>query len=186
PAEVLRAFSTRRAEIEERMAIRNQHSPKAAMIAALDTRRTKQANPGVIEMRAHWAERAKKLGFDPARLRDAIGRTEPASITDGARRSIEDRLLGADGLTAHDSSFDRNGILMAWCDSLPAGAPVEQIEDLAESLIDRMETAALHGIVPGRGAVIRDAAGRVISRLPPQERWTTFELLDIERRALAT
>jgi conjugative relaxase-like TrwC/TraI family protein len=186
PAEVLTAFSTRRAEIEERMAIRNQHSPKAAMIAALDTRRTKQVDPGVTEMRAHWAERATEIGFDPARLRDAIGRTEPASITDGERRSTEDRLLGPHGLTAHDSSFDRNGILMAWCDSLPAGAPIEQIEDLAESLIDRMETAALHDIVPGRGAVIRDAAGRVISRLPPQERWTTFELLDIERRALAT
>jgi hypothetical protein len=49
-----------------------------------------------------------------------------------------------------------------------------------------METAPLHNIVPGKGAVIRDAAGRTISRLPPQERWTTFELLDIERNALAT
>ena len=45
PVEVLKAFSTRRAEIEERMAIRNQHSPKAAMIAALDTRRKKEADP---------------------------------------------------------------------------------------------------------------------------------------------
>ena len=34
PPEVLRAFSTRRAEIEERMAVRGQHSPQAAMIAA--------------------------------------------------------------------------------------------------------------------------------------------------------
>ena len=33
--------------------------------------------------------------------------------------------------------------------------------------------------------MIRDAAGRTISTLPAQERWTTFELLDIERRALA-
>lgn len=94
-------------------------------------------------------------------MRDAIGRAEPGSITDGERRSIEDRLLGAHGLTAHDSSFDRNRILMAWCDLLPAGAPIEQIEDLAESLIDRRETAPLHDIVPGKGAVIRDASGRI-------------------------
>ena len=47
------------------------------------------------------------------------------------------------GLTAHDSTFDRNAILMAWCDSLPAGAPIERIEALAESLVDRMETAPL-------------------------------------------
>lgn len=186
PAEVLTAFSTRRAEIEERMAIRNQHSPKAAMIAALDTRRTKQADPGVTEMRAHWAERATEIGFDPAQLRDAIGRSEATPIGKEKQRSTEDRLLSADGLTAHDSSFDRNEILMAWCDSLPAGAPIEQIEDLAESLIDRMETAPLHNIVPVKGPVIRDASGRTISSLPPQERWTTFELLEIERRALAT
>ena len=59
PADVLKAFSTRRAEIEERMAIRNQHSPKAAMIAALDTRREKEADPGVTELRA-WLDRARR------------------------------------------------------------------------------------------------------------------------------
>lgn len=186
PADVLKAFSTRRAEIEERMAIRNQHSPKAAMIAALDTRRKKEADLGVTELRAHWAERAEEMGYDPARLRDAIGRAEPVPMNDSKRQAIEDRLLGATGLTADESSFQRNEILRAWCDALPAGAPIEQIEDLVELLIDRMETAPLHEIVPGKGDVIRDASGRTISTLPAQERWTTFELLDIERRALAT
>ena len=186
PADVLKAFSTRRAEIEERMAIRNQHSPKAAMIAALDTRRKKEADPGVTELRAWWTERAEEMGYDPARLRDAIGRAEPVPMTDSERQAIEDRLLGAAGLTAHDSSFQRNEILRAWCDALPAGAPIEQIEDLVELLIDRMETAPLHEIVPGKGDVIRDASGRTISTLPAQERWTTFELLDIERHALRT
>ena len=49
-----------------------------------------------------------------------------------------------------------------------------------------MEAAPLYGVVPGRGPVIRDAAGRTISALPAQESWTTFELLDIEHRALDT
>jgi conjugative relaxase-like TrwC/TraI family protein len=186
PAEVLKAFSTRRAEIEERMAIRNQHSPKAAMIAALDTRRKKEADPGMTQLRSHWAERAEEMGFDPARLRDAIGRAEPVPIVVGERQAVEDRLLGADGLTGHDSAFDRNDILQAWCDALPAGASIEKIEDLVELLIDRMETAPLQGIVSGKGDVIRDASGRTISMLPAQERWTTFEMLDIERRALDT
>ena len=79
PAEVLKAFSTRRAEIEERMAIRNQHSPKAAMIAALDTRRAKDSEPGPVELRARWAERAAEIGLRPDRLRDAIGRTRADS-----------------------------------------------------------------------------------------------------------
>ena len=98
PAGVLKAFSTRRAEIEERMAIRNQHSAKAAMIAALDTRQRKQPDPGVIELRVRWSERAAEIGFDPADLRDAIGRTEPTPITAGEQRTVEDRMLGAHGL----------------------------------------------------------------------------------------
>jgi AAA domain/TrwC relaxase len=186
PVEVLKAFSTRRAEIEERMAIRDQHSPKAAMIAALDTRRKKEVDPDAFELRARWAERAEQIGFDPSRLRDAIGHTEPLPIADPERRAVEDRMLGATGLTGHDSSFDRNAILRAWCDALPPGAPIQRLEDLAERLIDRMETAPLHDVLPGRGEMIRDAAGRTISTLPVRERWTTFELLAIERRALHT
>ncbi len=111
PSSVLKAFSTRRAEIEERMAIRNQHSPKAAMIAALDTRRAKEIDPGTAELRDRWAQRADEIGFDPVRLRDAIGRAEPAPIANVQQRALENRMLGADGLTAHDSTFDRNDVV---------------------------------------------------------------------------
>ena len=41
PKEVLRAFSTRREEIEARMALRGESSARAAEIAALDTRKAK-------------------------------------------------------------------------------------------------------------------------------------------------
>ena len=184
--EVLRAFSTRRVEIEERMAIRGQHSAKAAMIAALDTRRTKQVDAGIGQLRRRWIERADQIGFDPARLDDLVGCVGPIPLADWERKMVEDQMLGAAGLTAHESSFNRNDILRAWCDALPAGAPVGVIEDLAEGLVDRLGVAALDGIVPGKGAVIRDASGRTISRLPAVERWTTFELLEIERQALDT
>ena len=167
PANVLKGFSTRRAEIEERMVIRNQHSPKAAMIAALDTRRSKQPDPDVIELRTRWAARAAELGYDPTSLRDAIGRTEPHPLGDEERRQVEDRLLSATGLTVHESTFDRRDIIQAWCNELRAGAPVARIEQLAEWLIDRRETAPLHNLAPIPGAVIRDTAGRTISALPP-------------------
>lgn len=122
PPEVLKGFSSRRAEIEERMAIRNQHSPKAAMYAALDTRQTKPADLGVVELRTRWADQARTMGYDPAHLREVIGRTEPAALTEAERVVVEDRLLGADGLTAHESTFDRRDVLQAWCNELPGGA----------------------------------------------------------------
>ncbi|MGD9795946.1 MAG: MobF family relaxase [Acidimicrobiia bacterium] len=184
PADVLKAFSTRRAEIEKRMEARGQHSAKAAMIAALDTRKTKQADPGTVELRTRWADQAREMGYDPSRLREAIGRTSVSPISDTGQATIEIRLLGAEGLTSHDSTFDRHDILRAWCDSLPAGAPIGRIEELTEALIARPEIAVLGDT--GHGDVIRDASGRVISVLPAQERWSTVELLDIERAALAT
>ena len=109
------------------MAIRNQHSPKAAMIAALDTRRAKQADPGAVELRARWARARRRDRLRPGRpaRRDRPHRADADRPTP-SDAAVEDRLLGADGLTAHDSSFDRNDILRAWCDALPAGAPIER------------------------------------------------------------
>ena len=95
PPTVLKAFSTRRAEIEERMAIRGQHSPKAAMIAALDTRRRKEIDPGRTQLRARWRERADDIGFDPARLDDASDVSDRTDRRTPSGRAIEDRLLGA-------------------------------------------------------------------------------------------
>lgn len=184
--DVLKAFSTRRAEIEERMAIRGEYSPKAAMIAALDTRRRKEDDLDITELRTRWTKRADEISFDSRRLFDVVGRVGATPIAEAHRRIIEDHMLGAHGLTAQDSSFNRNDVLRSWCDALPAGAPIERIEALAERLIDRLETAPLHNIVPGKSAAIRDSSGRTLSTLPAQERWTTFDLLAIERRAIET
>jgi conjugative relaxase-like TrwC/TraI family protein len=184
PPSVLKAFSTRRAEIDKQMEARGQHSAKAAMIAALDTRKAKQPDTGTVDLRARWSEQATAMGYEPARLREAIGRTAVSPISDTVQAAIERYLFGVEGLTKHDSTFDRHKILQAWCDQLPAGAPIERIEELVEALIAHPETAALG--TAGHGDVIRDANGRIISALPAQERWTTVELLDIERQALAT
>ena len=185
PAAVLRAFSTRRAEIEERMDIRGQHSPQAAMIAALDTRKAKGRDLDPVLLRATWAAKAHELGFDPESLHRLLHRTTSRAIDGDEQRAIEDRLLSADGLTAHESMFDRNDILRAWCDALPAGAPIAELERLADAFVDRLGVAPLTE-APGRGPVIRDRTGRVLSALPAGERWTTFDLLNVERQATAT
>jgi conjugative relaxase-like TrwC/TraI family protein len=183
PSDVLKAFSTRRAEIEERMDIRGQHSARAAMIAALDTRRAKPHDLDIVRLSTAWREQARSIGFDPEQLPLVTARDSVSPLTAGARAAIEDRLLGPDGLTAHESTFSRYDVLRAWCDAPRAGAPIEQIEELAEHLLDRLAVAPLERI-PGRGPVIRNSVGKVLSVLPAGERWTTFELLNIEREGL--
>lgn len=183
PSAVLKAFSTRRAEIEERMDIRGQHSPRAAMIAALDTRRAKPHDLDIVRLSTTWREQARSIGFDPEQLRAVTARDGISPLTEDVRAAIEDRLLGPEGLTAHESTFSRYDVLRASCDALPAGAPIEQLEELAEHLLDRLAVAPLERI-PGRGPIIRSAAGKILSALPAAERWTTFELLNIEREAL--
>jgi conjugative relaxase-like TrwC/TraI family protein len=186
PERVLKAFSTRRAEIEATMESRGQYSAKAAMIAALDTRKTKDHGANPIRLRDLWLSKAAEIGFDPESLRVLPHRTWPRPVDRETQTVLEDTLLGPEGLTAHESSFDRSDILRAWCDAMPAGAPIAELERLADQLVDRMAVARLTGIVPTRGAVIRDATGRILSSLPAGERWTTFELLNVEHAALET
>ncbi len=89
PADVLRAFSTRRAEIEERMDIRGQHSPQAAMIAALDTRRAKGRDVDPVAAARHLGSQGPRT-----RLRPRVAAPAPApndEPTDRPRRAARDR-----------------------------------------------------------------------------------------------
>lgn len=143
PRHVLKAFSTRRAEIERRMAERQEASPRAAMIAALDTRQAKKRPENTVQLRVRWHERAIQLGYHPDRLTElTVGTREAPGVrpeitpemTPDTRSQVM-TMLGANGLTAHRSSFDRRDVLRAWCDHLPAGLPVEIIESLADELL---------------------------------------------------
>ncbi len=58
------------------------------------------------------------------------------------------------GLTEHVSTFSRNDVLRAWCDSLPGGASIGDIEALGDGLEDQIDVVPLDGIA-ARGSVIR-------------------------------
>ena len=91
PTAVLRAFSTRRAEIEERMDIRGQHSPQAAMIAALDTRKAKghDARPGAAAR--HLGGQGPRTRLRPRVAAPAPApNDEPQRSTRDEQRAIED------------------------------------------------------------------------------------------------
>lgn len=193
PRHVLKAFSTRRAEIEQRMAERQEASPRAAMIAALDTRQAKKRPESTVQLRVRWHERAIQLGYHPDRLTEliAVVREAPGvrpeitpEIAPNTRSQVMATMLGPSGLTAHRSSFDRRDVLRAWCDHLPAGQPVDTIESLADELLVHPELVQLDPA--GSQQLMRSSSGRVLSAVPTGSRWTTRELLAIEDAALQT
>jgi len=64
PDELVRQFSKRRSQIEERLAQRNEHSAKAAAVAALDTRRSKTDTLPREELIKCWRAEAASIGFE--------------------------------------------------------------------------------------------------------------------------
>jgi conjugative relaxase-like TrwC/TraI family protein len=161
PRDLIDVFSQRRAEILDAMEARAEHSPRAAQIAALDTRRAKVYDVDANQLRADWADRALEAGFgvpDVAELLERGLRREPQVWSIG---SLFDDLASPVGVTQHASTFERRDVIRAIAERLPDGGDVETIEDLADSfLLDARLVALDFGREP---------------------RWTTSELLAVER-----
>ncbi len=181
PDEVLRAFSTRRLEIEAALAQRGASSPRAAEIAALDTRKSKDYGIGASEMIERWRTQAAGLGFEADAMDAVVGKTHPRLVVRGEIDRTIEALVGADGLTAHSSSFDRRDVVRAWCEHFTAGAPVTRIEQFAD------ETIAAPQIVPLRTAETASLHARWSGRriqAPSLTSYSTAELLALEQRVI--
>lgn len=160
PRSVIDAFSTRRAQIEAELARAGTRSARAAQVAALATRQAKDTTVTVGELRAEWSRRAGELGWAPETWPALTGPGRPVAAMDSV--AVSGRLLGAEGLTEHASSFDRRDLLRAVAEMAGEGATVNQVEALAERVL-------------GDERAIGLAAGPDGS-----ERWTTAELLGVE------
>jgi len=185
PRGALEHFSQRRAEILERMAARGESSSAAAAVAALDTRRAKDY--GVVESTIYerWQARAAEHGF---------GEREVAAVVagDGQRRAGEldvqaaqRALTGAEGLTAQASTFGRREVLREWAARHSHGAPVTQVELLADRWLQSNLAVRIDGESPRqmlRSEVIATAAGRRVAEI--EERYSTPSMLEAETRLL--
>ncbi|MEO8691985.1 MAG: MobF family relaxase, partial [Acidimicrobiales bacterium] len=167
PAEVLREFSTRRAEIEERLEILGQTSPSAARRAALDTRGAK-LDIDSNTLFAQWRQQARELGFDPAQLDLIVGRAAPLEFGTHHAQLLSDHLASPVGLTEHASTFDRGDVVRAIAQFTPTGATAQSVEAHAD--------AFLHGR--------RDVVA--LATTDATVRYSTRELLDIETRVVTT
>jgi conjugative relaxase-like TrwC/TraI family protein len=153
----LRAFSTRRQEILE--AAGEGATARARQIATLATREAKDRDLTTESLRDLWRAKAEEIGLDRESIRATLGHE---------RQAPEGRVAVAEveaALTAHASHFDRRDVIQAVADCLPAGAPGEEVEELADAFI-----------------ATPDVIG--IATTPKGERYTTRTIWELERGAL--
>jgi len=182
PTTVLDRFSTRRHEITAELAERGASSARAAQYAVLETRQAKDYRVDPLLLHGLWAEQVAEMGWDRDQLDTLLGRPSVA-LTGEHVRTIGEQLLGPDGLTSQASTFDRRAVIRAWCAELTAGADISRIERLAdETLTDPCVVplqSSEHGPV---GTMRRRANGRAIDTPSTGPRYSTQDLLDLERR----
>jgi conjugative relaxase-like TrwC/TraI family protein len=161
---VLREFSTRRRQIEER-----ERELAAAGVEVGD---------GGREAIAHATRGAKRYGIDTASWRDVVraraaehglGARELAALVLGPARApeipdprrVSGELAGAAGLTEKQNTFAKREAVMAWAAAHGQGAPAEAVERAAAQFLAR------NGV--------RRAPGRT------ERRFTTSDLLAHEQ-----
>ena len=155
----LRAFSTRRQEILE--AAGEGASARARQVATLGTRTAKDHDLSTESLRDLWREKAEVVGLTRESIRATL-------VHD--RQAPEGRVTVAEveaAVTGHASHFDRRDVIQAVADCLPAGAPGEEVCELADAFL-----------------ATPDVVG--IATTPKGERFTTRAIWEIERGALAT
>lgn len=184
PADVLRAFSRRRVQIEAAMAERGTSGARAAEGAALATRRRKDRSVGADALFADWAERAGALGWGTTQVRTLARETTTRALDEEEIERLVGELVGPSGLTQRRSTFTRRDVIAAVCERLPAGTPVTAaaIERVADRTVDSHDVVALIEPSDGERFVRRD--GRVLRVGLEDRRYTTAELLSHERRLL--
>jgi conjugative relaxase-like TrwC/TraI family protein len=158
PKEVCREFSTRRAQIEARLAesetasgMRGRAKHLAARAACLVTRPAKR-QVDADALRADWNQRGRAKGFGPEQaerlLDDGAARQHVSPPID--RELIREIVLGQDGVTRERATFDQGTVLRELISALPPGADVGKDELLAwtRELIADDSVVQLEGNMP--------------------------------------
>ena len=110
-------------------------TPGGGSGATLATRKAKGYGAPAEWLAAGWHARAERLGFDDAARDRLLGRTTPVPPSREVLARAATVLLGPGGLTERSPVFDLRDALRARCAQLPGGAPVDQVERLADTLL---------------------------------------------------
>lgn len=168
PRQVIREFSTRRAQVVEQLAQTGGGGFHAAQVAALETRERK-THVDLIGLREDWRARAAEHGLGRRELEALLGRVRPQEPSREALLQLARQMLGPHGLTERQTAFSAPEAVMAWANAHRAGAPVDRVRRLADRLV-RTDGVEAVGEAPSPGRPAR---------------YSTTELVEIERAALA-
>ena len=168
PKSVLSEFSSRRHEILARLDEIGGSSRRAREIAVLDTRKGKEMGADALGLRERWLAQGAEVGFGGDQVEQLLGPPGRRQLTGEDARSLRDRLVGREGLTASSSTFERRDVVRAVCESLPEGARLHEIEGFAEWFVNDKEVVTL-GHESRAGERLR----------------TTREILELEERILS-
>jgi hypothetical protein len=185
PADLLQAFSTRRAQITAALEASGGHSRSAATAATLATRAPKHTVADLASLRLEWDCRRAELGVAPDVVAAVCGRAHPQPVP---LDPLTAELLGPSGLTRQSSSFDRRDALQALAAAHPGGAPVGELRRATDVLLDHPDVVALATTTPAgpryattqlirlEAELLRRAAATVAVRTVPGQ--TLLAVLD--------
>jgi conjugative relaxase-like TrwC/TraI family protein len=186
PQRAIKAFSRRRAEVLNAMALAGGVGPNAARIATFASRRAKDHRLRPDDLLEEWQLRAFKLGLAPSQISRLLHRRLPDGTELEDQDAVFAELAGPHGLTAKRSTFTRNDVLRAIAERLPAGAAVAAVEEAADAFLRSQHAVPL--LVPHRGdgrpVAIRLQTGRQVV-LPREPVYSTPELLTVEHRIVS-
>ncbi len=164
PEEAIRAFSTRRQSLVEHMEALGTEGFAAARVAALATREAKE-QVDLLRLREDWKARAAEHGLGRRELEALVAERLPQRHVEPEQLAA--RLFGREGLTEKRTTFTMPELVQAVAGSLPAGASIDKVLEMAREL----------SRFPGVERVALGEPGR-------PTRLTTRELLAVEQEAL--
>jgi conjugative relaxase-like TrwC/TraI family protein len=174
PFELVRAFSKRaeqvNAEVERLEKTGRLRTPRLVKWAVHATRKAKE-HEAPETLYARWRQEASERGSDPdALVRGVTGRVaareRDQAPSEATVTKVFDRLESPKGLTAQASTFAREDVITALGAGL-VGATRQELEGLASRFLGER------------------AVSVVADRALEERRWTTPELLGVERRLVA-
>ncbi|MDA8045309.1 MAG: relaxase domain-containing protein [Actinomycetota bacterium] len=186
----LRRFSTRRVEIEGRLAETGETTARAAQVAAYRTRTAKDTHLSAGVLRASWELRAGDAGLTPDALDAMTGPGRTPEALDVA--ALADRLTGPDGLTAKRSTFERRDVVRAVAEAALDGIDRRTLEQTVDLVLgDPRVLLVTHQPTPTRpGPAEALPEGRLGGDLaaperPAEARYTTRDMWETETRVLS-